>query len=607
MTKSRLALSSAAILGAGLCWLPTLSAQVAIYNADPTPNRPNGSGGQYGNPYDQLVSVAITTGYEDIQANSTTIPANAVTAPAIFMEINVNSTSDITSGTQWWCDYDVAMETIPGAGLVTTPSNVSNAYGKAVGISTGENYFINGFNDKGTAPSTTGGNQVYNYSSGAWSQVAGVGQSNFVATTTTITTTSITYGIPLADLGLSVGNSFTFDVYTTYGGLPYDALDNAAFAPTGYNPYSGASTYYDSATEPGSTLATYAVATPTLSWNNSFAAAGYNDGVTWDTNDTTKYNWNNGFYADYYVDGSNVVFNDVNNATSNGGTNSSAYNVTLNTTVNPGSVTVNNSLGNYTISGAGGKIADAGAFTKSGTGTLTLGTALSVGSMSITSGTVKLATSVSGGTGPAITSPINLTSLSITGSGVLDINNDHLIITYGATDPITTIAGYIKTGYNGGGWNGTGGIISSAALTNASGLIYGVGYADGKDHVVVGLSSGQIEVAYTLLGDANLDGLVNGSDFNILAANFNQSITGWDQGDFNYDGLVNASDFNELAANFNQGVSGAASAGDVAALDAFAVANGLTLPTSSVPEPANAALMGMAGLGILRRRRRSSR
>jgi hypothetical protein len=117
------------------------------------------------------------------------------------------------------------------------------------------------------------------------------------------------------------------------------------------------------------------------------------------------------------------------------------------------------------------------------------------------------------------------------------------------------------------------------------------------------LSSGQIEVMYTLLGDANLDGLVNGSDFNILAANFNQSITGWDQGDFNYDGLVNAADFNDLAANFNQGASGAASAGDVAALDAFAAANGLSLPTSSVPEPASAVMIVMAATGILCRRR----
>jgi hypothetical protein len=216
--------------------------------------------------------------------------------------------------------------------------------------------------------------------------------------------------------------------------------------------------------------------------------------------------------------------------------------------------------------------------------------------VSVTGGTLQLGA----GTGQA-----QMTSLSITGSGVLDVNNNHFILTYGASDPITTIAGYIASGYNGGNWNGPG-IISSVALTNASGLLYGVGYADGADGVVSNLSSGQIEVMYTLLGDANLDGLVNGSDFNILAANFNQSITGWDQGDFNYDGLVNATDFNELAANFNQGVSGAASAGDIAAVDAFAAANGLSLPTSSVPEPASIAPLALGAIGGLARRRRKS-
>ncbi|MGA2443219.1 MAG: PEP-CTERM sorting domain-containing protein, partial [Tepidisphaeraceae bacterium] len=231
----------------------------------------------------------------------------------------------------------------------------------------------------------------------------------------------------------------------------------------------------------------------------------------------------------------------------------------------------------------------------------TIGTALSVGSMSISGGTLKLATGVSGGSGPAITSAIDLTSLSITGTGVLDVNNNHVIITYGATDPFSTIAGYIKSGYNSGGWNGPG-IISTAALTPTNGLAYGVGYADGADGLVSGLSSGQIEVAYTLLGDANLDGLVNAADFTILAANFNQPVTAWDQGDFNYDGLVNAADFTDLAANFNQSDSSAASAGDVAALDAFAAANGISL--ANVPEPGSIALLGLGSLGLLRHRRR---
>ncbi|MGD0389749.1 MAG: hypothetical protein ABSC42_12435, partial [Tepidisphaeraceae bacterium] len=78
----------------------------------------------------------------------------------------------------------------------------------------------------------------------------------------------------------------------------------------------------------------------------------------------------------------------------------------------------------------------------------------------------------------------------------------------------------------------------------------------------------------------------------------------WDQGDFQYDGIVNGPDLAALAANLNQGDSGAASAGDVAALDAFAAANGLSLPTSSVPEPMSGGIAAACAIAFLVRRRR---
>ena len=118
------------------------------------------------------------------------------------------------------------------------------------------------------------------------------------------------------------------------------------------------------------------------------------------------------------------------------------------------------------------------------------------------------------------------------------------------------------------------------------------------------LSAGTIEIRYTLLGDANLDGVVNAIGFGILAANFNKGVTGWDQGDFNYDNVVSAIDFGQLAANFNKGASGAAlgpSALSDPALVAFAQANGLM---ADVPEPAALGFCAIASAGLLRRRKR---
>jgi hypothetical protein len=340
----------------------------------------------------------------------------------------------------------------------------------------------------------------------------------------------------------------------------------------------------------------------TLNWNNTGATAPA-DGATWDG---VNNNWNNNTAAQTYSDGDQVQFNDNNNG---------HYNVTLNSTVSPGAILVNNSNGNYeitssttTVSGTPtGLIVDTGFFYKTGSGALVLGTGLTANEFIINEGLVQLQSDATAGTGNA-TSNINISSLVITGNGVMDINNNHLIIDYTSSDPIAAIRAYLLSGFNNGAWNGTGIISSAAATQNATGgAKYGVGWADGADHVVVGLSSGQIELKYTLLGDANLDGTVNGSDFSILAANFGLGTTNWDQGNFLYGTSVNGSDFSALAANFGQGDSGAAvTPADVAALDAFAVANGLPLPTiGAVPEPASLALLGFAGIGMLSRRRKS--
>jgi arabinogalactan endo-1,4-beta-galactosidase len=244
-----------------------------------------------------------------------------------------------------------------------------------------------------------------------------------------------------------------------------------------------------------------------------------------------------------------------------------------------------------------------------GTGTINYNSSVTLGtSASLTIGNSTNMTALSVATGANVTlagSGLVLQTGSLTNTGTIDIGPNAIIINYGSGfDPIASIAAMIQSAYDGGAWNGTG-ITSSAARANAAS--YGVGFADSADPGnPAGLASGQIEILYTLLGDANLDGKVNGADFAILATNFNAAASGpsaWDQGDFNYDGKINGADFAALAANFNQGTTIAVAHADAAALAAFMTAHDLS---TSVPEAAAPSLL-LAGSAMLARQRRTRR
>jgi hypothetical protein len=176
---------------------------------------------------------------------------------------------------------------------------------------------------------------------------------------------------------------------------------------------------------------------------------------------------------------------------------------------------------------------------------------------------------------------LNVSNLSIAPTGHFDIGNNVVYINYGsAPDPIATIAGYIQSGYAGGLWTGVG-IDSSVAATHSN---YGVGFADSADAGnPAGLPVSTLKIMYTLLGDTDLNGVVNGVDFGVVAARFNQSGTAWDQGDFNYDGVVNGVDFGDLSANFNQGVSLAAAVPPSAPAATNTPATGTPTPVPSKP------------------------
>ena len=137
-----------------------------------------------------------------------------------------------------------------------------------------------------------------------------------------------------------------------------------------------------------------------------------------------------------------------------------------------------------------------------------------------------------------------------------------------APDVLTPLA----ASYTGGTAPWTTGQFLSA---NADGS-HGLGWVDDG-------GSRKVTVMYTLYGDSNLDGSVNGTDLNAVLSYYNQSGEVWSHGDFNYDGSVNGTDLNTVLSNYNQSLSAS---------------------TAAVPEPSTLLLMAIGLIGLLVWRRK---
>jgi uncharacterized repeat protein (TIGR03803 family) len=197
-------------------------------------------------------------------------------------------------------------------------------------------------------------------------------------------------------------------------------------------------------------------------------------------------------------------------------------------------------------------------------------------------------------------------------SGLVDLTNNDLDLQVG---DVAVVTNQIAEGFNGGRWNGTGGILSSSAAANTTHLTaLGVIQNNQGGTALYGNSSGQklfdgttpgasdILIKYTYYGDANLDGKVDGSDYSLIDSGFLTAATGWINGDFNYDGVVNGSDYTLIDNAFNtQGASLAAESADPTASITAQIAD-----TTSVPEPTSATLVCATAIGLLSRRRRSA-
>jgi autotransporter-associated beta strand protein len=321
-----------------------------------------------------------------------------------------------------------------------------------------------------------------------------------------------------------------------------------------------------------------------LTWNNTSATG---DGMTWDAG--SSQNFNNGLNPATFTNGAYVFLNDSNN---------SNYNITISGTVSPTAITVNNSNGNYVISGAG-HIGGAGYFVKAGTGSLTISnintytdyTYVTAGTLILSSSGSLASNSLTVGLGataninglltaaPSVTANGALTFGAITGSGIHPRNLSSLTIGSGGTASLAAPVGNIHanrtvlvtsglsiTGDTTNGWTGQldlggndlivhGGDLptitnqiksgfnqSNSGFWNGQGITSSAAAADSSKLTAVGVISDSTGLYSTFDGQS-----VGSSDILVKYTYF---------GDANLDGKVNGSDYTLIDNGFNTHQSG---------------------------------------------------
>ncbi|HLX71644.1 MAG TPA: hypothetical protein VKV04_18685 [Verrucomicrobiae bacterium] len=163
---------------------------------------------------------------------------------ASTITFTINSTGPMAS----YIFYSIELQYGPGG-----DTSLMNPWGPHVGMSTGVNALVNTY---GTGAS------ALTYGGGVWTQ-NGPGQ-NFDSGGAGSSFAAMTFS--LSSLGLSAGETFNFDVVSSYTANPggqaaYSALDNAGYLPesdNSYMPWLG-SNFYDSSTSSGSTLNSYTI------------------------------------------------------------------------------------------------------------------------------------------------------------------------------------------------------------------------------------------------------------------------------------------------------------------------------------------------------------
>jgi len=192
-------------------------------------------------------------------------------------------------------------------------------------------------------------------------------------------------------------------------------------------------------------------------------------------------------------------------------------------------------------------------------------------------------------------------------AGTLDLADNNLVVDYtGGTSPFDEIVGWVRSGLRDGPtgyWDGPGIASSAAAAMALTALavidnndpnpkIGGLTDLDGEP-----VSAESVLVKYTWWGDADLDGVIDSNDYDLLDNTFarydpqNPAPPAggwrWGVGDFTYDGVVDSNDYDKIDNAFKQQTG--------------ALGSNLGLPVP-MPEPATLALLAVGALVLVKRR-----
>jgi len=351
-------------------------------------------------------------------------------------------------------------------------------------------------------------------------------------------------------------------------------------------------------------------------------------------------------YANLQFTGTQTLGTITGNGTTSVNGSLTVTNLTQASLVNNGAVsltgsdTISNAIsgsGNLTVTGSlmvPGTFAQAGLInngTVQLTGNGTIGQLTGTGTLTIGNGSLANTVTLAPASTPGVLGGIKPTQglITIASGSTLDISNNAVLLNYGnGTSPLAAVVNAVAwgAGNNGNAGNASNGAIVSgtviAANANSSTAgKYAVGYADHTEISTV--PTGNVEVAYTLAGDANLDGSVDILDYQQMAPHYDEAGTyDWSQGDFNHDGHVDILDYQAMAPNYDTRLTagmliGASLTEPIGGnllpadrpIGSAVAADGITPAhiTTAIPEPASLSLLLLGSLPLLQRRRQRTK